>query len=161
MLALTGDELMEWVETTTRNWKNLIAAHPEILSIPCDIRETQTVAQVVQHIVAVELRYAERLSDLPQTPYDRIPFDTAEALFATHDRAMALLKPLLGQDSTFWEGPLEFATRSAGTLRATRRTIFIHLLMHAVRHYAQLATLVRRHNIAPGWEMDYLMMKLL
>ncbi len=161
MLALTGNELQAWVKETSLNWKKLIAAHPEILALPCDIRETQSVAQLLQHIVAVELRYTERLNDLPETSYDAIPFDSLDAIFATHDRAMALLKPLLERDPNFWEAPIEFATRSAGTLRASRRTILVHMLTHSIRHYAQLATLVRTHGITPDWQMDYLMMKLL
>lgn len=161
MHALTGHELQEWVDVTSRNWKKLISDHPEILGIACDIRETHTVAQVLQHIVAVELRYAERISELPQTGYEIIPYDSAEAIYATHERAMALLTPLLERDQAFWDTLIEFPTRSLGTLRATRRTILIHLFMHSIRHYAQLATLVRTHGIKPGWEMDYLMMGLL
>lgn len=161
MLALTGKELVEWVDATSRNWKKLIEAHPEILALPCDIRETHSVAQALQHIVAAELRYTERLNDLPQTGYENIPYDSVDAIYATHDRAMAMLRPLLERDADFWETPVEFATRSAGTLRATRRTFFVQLLTHAIRHYAQLATLVRGHGIRPGFEMDYLMMGLL
>lgn len=161
MLALTGQELQKWVDVTSRNWKKLIEAHPELLGFACDIRETQTVAQTLQHIVAVELRYAERLNGLPETGYENIPYDSAEAIYATHERAMALLTPLLERDQAYWDAPLEFPTRSLGTLRATRRTILIHSLMHSIRHYAQLATLVRTHGIKPGWEMDYLMMGLL
>jgi uncharacterized damage-inducible protein DinB len=28
--------------------------------------------------------------------------------------------------------------------------------MHSIRHYAQLATLVRQHGFQPTWPMDYL-----
>ncbi len=160
MVAVTGTELEEWVEQTSRGWKRLIAAHPEILSLPCDIRDTKSVAQLLQHIVAVEVRYAERLNELPETPYESIPFDSVDGLYATHGRAMELLRPLMDRDEHFWETVLEFKTRSAGTLRATRRTVLVHLLTHSIRHYAQLATLVRTHGIAPDWQMDYLLMKL-
>lgn len=160
MVAFTGLELVEWVEQTSLQWKRLIAAHPEILTFPCDIRETKSVAELLQHIVAVELRYAERLHELPQTDYSSIPFDTVDRLFATHARAMGMLRPLLERDTAWWETVLEMQTRSAGTLRATRRTVLLHLLTHSVRHYAQLGTLVRHHGIAPDFQMDYLIMKL-
>jgi uncharacterized damage-inducible protein DinB len=42
-------------------------------------------------------------------------------------------------------------------LRATRRTILMHLLTHSIRHYAQLATLTRKQGVAPDWSMDYLL----
>jgi hypothetical protein len=111
------------------------------------------------YIVAVELRYAERLHELPETPYESVPFDSAEAIFATHDRARELLQPLMDRDESFWETVLEFQTRSAGTLRATRRTVLVHLLTHSIRHYAQLATLSRKQGVAPDWGMDYILMQ--
>lgn len=158
MIAVTAGELQAWLEQTARGWKNLLAAHPQILAFPCDIRETHSVAEMLQHIVAVELRYTELLNGLPQTAYEAIPFDSVEAIYATHDRAMAMLEPLYQRDAAWWETAIEFGTRSAGTLRSRRRTILVHLLMHGIRHYAQLATLVRQHGIHPEWQMDYLMM---
>jgi uncharacterized damage-inducible protein DinB len=160
MVAITGTELQEWVEHMSRGWKGLLLQNPEILSFPCDIRETQSVAQLLQHIVAVELRYAERLNELPQTGYESIPYDSVDAIYATHDRAMELLRPLMDRDEAFWETVLEFKTRSAGTLRASARTVLVHLLTHSVRHYAQLATLVRTYGIASGLDMDYILMHL-
>jgi uncharacterized damage-inducible protein DinB len=47
-----------------------------------------------------------------------------------------------------------------GAARSTRRTVLFHLLFHSIRHYAQLATLVRQHGVKPGSPMDYLMMEL-
>jgi uncharacterized damage-inducible protein DinB len=127
-----------------------------VLSLPCDVRESNTVAQLLQHIVAVELRYAERLRGIPESNYDAIPYSSGEEIFATHDRAMELLRGLPNWSPADWETTLEFNTRSAGTLQASRRVILVHLFMHSIRHYAQLATLVRHHGVRPGWEMDYL-----
>jgi uncharacterized damage-inducible protein DinB len=158
--VLSGIELIAWVERTSSGWKQLLAAHPHLLQLPCDIRETTTVAGLVQHIVAVELRYAERLSDLPQTDYSGIPFDSAEALYNTHDRAMQLIQSLDRHNESWWLETIQFQTRSAGTLQAQRKVILFHLLMHSIRHYAQLATIARKHEIAPEWMMDYLEMGL-
>ena len=80
------------------------------------------------------------------------------SIYATHEKAMAYLEKLDTQSDAYWEEWLDFNTRSLGGMRAQRRTIFIHLLMHSIRHYAQLATLLRQHGIAPSWGMDYLLM---
>jgi uncharacterized damage-inducible protein DinB len=160
MVAITGAELQKWVEHTSDDWKKLLTAHPEALDFPCDIRETQTVAQLLQHIVAVELRYTERLHELPQTDYAAIPFDSVAAIYATHDRAMDMLRPLLDNDGAWWEEVLEFKTRSAGILRVSRRTALGQLLTHSIRHYAQLATLVRTHGIKHDLNADYILMGL-
>ncbi len=156
-LNFTGEEILAWVETTSTKWHDLITKHPEILTLHCDIINVKTAGELLQHIVAVELRYAERLSDLPATDYANIPYSTVDEIYATHDRAIALFKTQLASDVD-WNEAIDFMTRTMGPARATRKTIFVHAMMHGIRHYAQLATLVRQHGINPGWPMDYLMM---
>lgn len=158
MVALTDEELIAWNERTSQGWRSLVEAHPEALTLPCDIRETRSVGELLQHIVAVELRYAQRLHGQPETAYENISYDSAAALYATHDRAIGLLRQLHDRDDAFWAEFLSFSTRRGGSLRVPRRHIFVHTLMHSIRHYAQLATLMRQHGIAPDWPMDYLFM---
>jgi uncharacterized damage-inducible protein DinB len=157
--ALTAEETMAWLEATSEHWRDLVAAHPEILAFPCDIMGVSTAGGLLQHIVAVELRYAEQLNGLPPTDYSEIPFDSAEQIYATHQRAATLFSELLASNIN-WNERIEFITRSMGPARSSRKTILFHALLHAIRHYAQLATLVRQHGIKPGWQMDYLVMDL-
>lgn len=160
MRALSVDELFAWSERTHAGWRALLTAHPEALAIPCDVRESETVHDVVLHIVAAELRYAERLAGLEASTYESLPRGDVAALFATHERAAGLLREVLARTDVDWEEMLDFQTRSAGVLRASRRTILVHLFLHGVRHYAQLAMLVRQGGVTPTWGMDYLFMGL-
>ena len=157
--ALTAEEMLAWLETTSTNWRALIEEHPEILDMPCDVMGVSTVGQLLQHIVAVELRYAEQLSGLPPSDYSTIPFDSAGAIYATHERAMKMVRELLASEMD-WDARIDFVTRSMGPARSSPKTILFHSLMHGIRHYAQLATLVRQHGIKPGWPMDYLFMDI-
>jgi uncharacterized damage-inducible protein DinB len=157
--VLTAEETIAWLEKTSSNWRALIEAHPEILDMPCDVMGTGTVGGLLQHIVAVEVRYAEQLSGLPPTEYAAIPFDSAAAIYATHGRAMTMLRGLLAAGGD-WDATFEFVTRSMGPMRSSRKTVLFHALLHGIRHYAQLATLVRQHGIKPGWQMDYLSMDM-
>lgn len=150
------EDLVLWSDTTSQRWFDLVRRHPEILGVPSDIRNSGTVGAVMQHIVAVELRYAERLSGEPESAYDRVPFDSADALSATHDKALQKLRALLADEAFDWDREIEFPTLTAGKLRARCRDIAVHLLVHGVRHYAQLATLVRSYGIKPDWPMDFL-----
>lgn len=158
MTSLSAEEILHWNDTTARQWHALFDLHPEALAIACDIRECATVADLLQHIVAAELRYAERLSNEPITDYADIPNTHPAAIFATHDRALAKLRVLLADNSYDWEREVDFVTRSAGTIIATRRTILFHALLHSIRHYAQLATLLRHQGIRMTHQMDYLSM---
>jgi uncharacterized damage-inducible protein DinB len=157
---LTGEQLLNWWERTSDSWRQLFTKYPGCLTLPCDIRESTSVAQLLQHIVGAELRYAERLHGVRQTPYDEVPFDSVPSIYAVHERARTLLLDLGQESENFWSEPVDFETRSAGVLRAPRRALFIHLIMHSIRHYAQLATLVRQNGIRPDWPMDYLFMEL-
>src|ERR1700753_2567992 len=107
--ALTASELIAWVEKTSDGWRNLLVNHPELLPVSCDINNGQTVSQLLQHIVAVELRFAERLSGLPATDYANLPYDSVEKIYATHDHAFSLIHKLLSSDMN-WDQPIEFST---------------------------------------------------
>jgi uncharacterized damage-inducible protein DinB len=157
--VLSTSDLLAWTEKTSSGWRNLLTRHPEILAMPCDINGVKTVAELMQHIVAVELRWVERLAHLPETSYEQVPFDSVESLYATHDRAVALLQQLLASNID-WDAPIEFTTGNMGSARSARKTILFHALLHSIRHYAQLATLVRQHGVKPDWRVDYLLMDI-
>jgi uncharacterized damage-inducible protein DinB len=152
--ALSAEDLVAWNDKTSQEWRKLITDHPEILRFPCDIADAGVVGELLQHIVVVELRYAELLSGLPVSGYTSIPFDSADSLYAAHDRAVELFRHLLAAKVN-WDDKVEFMTRTVGLARATRRAVFLHAHLHGVRHYAQLATLVRQHGIKLGWSQDY------
>lgn len=158
MEILTAEELLAWNDTTAQRWRALLESNPEALNVSCDVRGSSNVADLLQHIVAVELRYAERLCGEAVTEYADVSKDSVAALYATHDRAMEKFRRLLKHPAYPWEEEIDLKTRSEGTLLATRRAVFAHALLHSVRHYAQLATLLRHHGVVADWPMDFLFM---
>lgn len=158
--VLTIEDVIAWNEYTHAEWRKLFIAHPEALAIPCDINRTKSVAELMQHIVAPELRYAQQLAGQPISDYKDIPYDSIEAIYATHERAMALFRELLASDTIDWDAKYEFMTRSLGAARSTRKTVLFHALLHSIRHYAQLTTLLRQHGISQKLPQDYLVMDL-
>jgi uncharacterized damage-inducible protein DinB len=155
--VLTVTELMQWSDETAQHWQKLLSVLPEALDFECDIYGARSVRGLLRHIVAVELRYSERLSGEPVTPYEQVPDGSADMLFGLHRQAFERFHKLLADDSVNWDEKLEFVTLSAGTLNATRKKVLFHGLLHGIRHYAQLATLVRQHGVKPDWHMDFLM----
>jgi uncharacterized damage-inducible protein DinB len=51
---------------------------------------------------------------------------------------------------------LEFPTRTSGVLRASKRKMFAHAMLHGVRHWAQLATALREAGHSTDWGHDFL-----
>jgi len=156
--AIQAEELMAWNDHSARQWRDFVNANPSVLTVPCDIYRARTVGELLRHIVAVELRFAERLTGVPPTDYAAIPNGSAEEIFGIHDRALDLLRGLLARNDFDWREKLEFPTLTAGNWRASRRTILFHALLHAIRHYAQLSTLVRQAGFPTGFVADYLLM---
>jgi uncharacterized damage-inducible protein DinB len=154
--SLSATELLQWNDETAQSWKALLTEHPQAVELPCDIYSAGTVHSLVRHIAAVELRYSERLVGEPVTPYEQIVPGPIEDLFALHELALNRFRAQLADTSVDWDEQLEFVTLSAGKMYVSRRKIILHALLHGIRHYAQLATLVRNHGIKPGWQMDFL-----
>ncbi|MEG9432477.1 DinB family protein [Terriglobus sp. ADX1] len=155
--GLSGEELLAWNDTTFVRWMELVKRHPEILRLSCDVYGVGDINGLLHHIVAAELRYAQRLFGEVETAYEDIPADVA-GMEAAHVGMLKRVRELFA-DATFdWEQAVSFQTRSMGSLRASRRTVLNHTLLHGIRHYAQMAMLVRQGGIAPGWPMDYLFM---
>jgi hypothetical protein len=159
--GLSADEVLAWLEKTSENWKALIEAHPEILEMPCDVMGVSTVGRTAAAYCCGGAAVTWTSSPgLPPTEYAAIPFDSAAAIYATHERAMNDAAGAAGERDGDWEAKFEFVTRSMGPARSSRKSVLFHAMLHGIRHYAQLATLVRQHGIKPGWPMDYLAMDI-
>jgi uncharacterized damage-inducible protein DinB len=157
--VLTADEVLQWNEKTSNNWRKFLTANPDVLAIPCDVAGTKNVAELMQHIVAVELRWAERIARLPETTYEQVPYDSIDNLYATHNKAMAILKQALAANFD-WNQSIDFVTRTFGPASSTAKTMYFHALLHSIRHYAQLGTLLRQHGYKLNWLGDYLAMDI-
>lgn len=157
MTALTCDELLGFCTTENQRWQEWFAANPAALNLPIDIATAKSVRELVLHIVAVELRYAERLLDEKKiTEYTELPTATVDELFSTSKRAAEMLRRFNGKaDDAEWKKVISFPTRSAGTLSASKRKIFVHALLHGMRHWAQLATILRQQGYKT-WQHDFL-----
>lgn len=155
--ALSAEQLLAWNEQTSNRWRALLEQHPHALALHCDVMNTSDVAGLVHHIHVVELRYAQRVAGTPETSFDEVGKDV-ESSFHAHHRAICIFRDLLATPDFDWEKPLEFNTMTLGRIASHRNTVFFHAMLHSIRHYAQLATVVRQNGIKPGWPMDYLPM---
>ena len=161
--ALAFRELLDYTTTETERWHRWLAAQGEgVLDLPVGEGRTATVRGLVQHIFAVERRYADRLLGEPVTPYEAIDASSIDALFAAGREARRQLERYLdGATGDDLARRLEFQTISAGTLSASARKIVAHALLHGVRHWAQLATVLRQQGRATDWMHDLLLSEAL
>jgi uncharacterized damage-inducible protein DinB len=155
--AITLEELLADNEAATEKWKVWFAANPAALDVPCSIYNSGTVRGLLKHIFAVELRHSQRLNGGEVTAYDAIPVGSLDELMAIHAQAIQNLRKFLStaSDSALLE-VIPLQTVSAGTLRASRRKLFAHILLHSMRHWAQLSSLLREAGYKTDWAKDFL-----
>ncbi len=145
-------------ELAAKKWQTWFAANPAALDLPCDIYDSSSVRGLLRHIFAVELRHSQRLLGQEVTAYEAIPMESLAALFATHTQAVENLRAFLAQASeASLRETLAISTLSAGTLHASRRKLVVHILLHSIRHWAQLSTHLRAHGYKTEWAKDFLM----
>jgi len=151
-------ELLDWNESETKKWRTWFEAQPAaVLAVPVRIAQTKNVREFLLHIFAVELRYAERLNGQPVTGYEELPTGSVADLFGIGERARAGLRSYLANATDEQLKVVqEFQTRTAGTLRASERKMFVHTMLHSVRHWAQLATALREAGYETSWGKDFL-----
>ena len=112
------------------------------LGANCEGRITN-VGELVRHIFSAEQRYAERIQQLPISDTSVIPANDVDALFDFGRRSRANLLRLLREfPSERWEKPLEMQIGPSKRV-VLPTTMVVQSLTHEIRHWAQLATLLR------------------
>jgi uncharacterized damage-inducible protein DinB len=111
-----------------------------------------TVGEVVRHIFSAETRYVERMNDQPLTEGASLPApDDIDALFAFGRHSRAALRTFI---SALPPDELDVSrelTIVNHTWRLTPRKILVHVVLHEIRHWAQIATLLRLQ----GMKVDF------
>jgi uncharacterized damage-inducible protein DinB len=157
MNVLSSDELLNFCAQETERWHSWFTDNPAAFDLPIDIAQAKTVRDLVLHIVAVELRYSERLLGEPITDYADLSTGSVDELFSTGQRASEKLRKFMDKaDVAEWSQVLTFPTRTAGTLSVSKRKIFVHALLHGMRHLAQLASFLRQQGHKQPWQHDFI-----
>jgi uncharacterized damage-inducible protein DinB len=152
LVNLSVNDLMEYTDWERLKWYGWFLQQGEpVLKMsagPHGDGRFQTVGDQVRHIFAAEKRYVERLSGRPLTDPASIPNDKIEALFEFSRLSRKDLRELIETfPAAAWDTPEEFKILD-NFVSVTPRKIVIHILMHEIRHWAQIATLFRLNGLA-------------
>lgn len=137
-----------WQRALWRLWFDQMGAAPLGVTTGAhgDGRFT-TVGGLIRHIFSSELRYAQRIAGVPLTDTTGVDVGDPVALFLLGAVGRA---SFIGVIETLppaeWTIPLEFQVFSSA-VRVTPRKVVLHVLTHEIRHWAQVATLLRLE----GW----------
>jgi uncharacterized damage-inducible protein DinB len=160
--VLTFRELLDYTGEEAARWARWFGEHPDALELPYAAGQLATVRGVVHHIFVVERRHTERLLGRPVSGYDDVPSSPDRALFDAGREARALFASYLAAATDAdLARVLEFDTLSAGRQRSSARKLAAHVLVHGVRHWAQLATHLRAAGRPTDWGHDLLLSRAL
>ena len=155
-------ELLQYERDEIARWEAFVARVPSSLDVPFAPDANRggrmaTVRHVIVHIVGAECRYADRLEGVAVTPFEAIPSEPVAALFDAARSANARLGAWVACASdNDLARDIEFQTITAGTFTASARKIVAHTLLHGVRTWAQLATVLRASGMATDGRHDVL-----
>lgn len=149
-MNIDATDLMDYTEWERGKWRELFRREPEALKISLGSHgdgRFQQVGDWVRHIFSAEKRYVDRLSGKPLTDTASLPNDNAETLFEFAQQSRKELRQLL---ATFteesWNVPLQFNLMNS-VITASPKKIVTHILVHEMRHWAQIGTLLRQQGI--------------
>jgi uncharacterized damage-inducible protein DinB len=148
---LEYDHLLEYTDWQRERWHAWFTRHgPGALAVaigPHGDGRFNMVGEVVRHIFSAEKLYVERLNDRPLTNTSVVPTNDIEALFAFGRDSRAALRRFI---FTLPPDRLDVSrdlTIVDVTRRVTPRKILVHVVLHEIRHWAQIATLLRLHGM--------------
>ena len=156
--ALRYDTLLELTSTEHHRWHDWFIERPKAWAVPFATGRMATIGGVVMHIFAVELRYAQRLLVEEVTDWEDFRQTSIEDVFELGDQARGQLVHFL---TTAPEAELDrvltFQTLTAGLVSASKYKIASNVFLHGIRHWAQVATVLRQNGFGDQWSHDMLL----
>ncbi len=148
---LSFDTLIEYTDWERQKWHERLQREGDgVLALsagPHGDGRFERVGDLVRHIFSAEKRYVERLLNQPLTDTSKIAEDNIATLFEFGRQSRKCLKDFVAAfPAKEWEAPKELIILNyKGT--ATPRKIITHVLMHEIRHWAQIGTMLRLNGI--------------
>lgn len=142
----TIEPLLSYTDWQRREWREFFQTNRSAWLAPTGTNASEklaTIASVVRHIFTAELRYVERLRGEPVTDPESIAMEDVGALFAFGERSRAAVRSHLTSPKAIdWDTPVEMSILGKRVSMSPRKTL-IHAVTHEIRHWAQIATMLR------------------
>ena len=155
-IALELAALMTYSDQERSKWRTWIEADPARLSIPFQQGgRFPTVGSVLDHVFLVERRHLARMQGGQLPEKTGVQPGDWHGLLAYAEAARADLRGYLAGLTEQTAGQWMTFTVQSGTFTMTRRKLASHILLHEIRHLAQIAYAARLAGHAPPGEHDF------
>ena len=158
-------ELLDHAQQESQRWHDWFNQHSQALDVKIDIAGSETVRDLLSHIVFVDQLFAEWLLGEsitlaakidPARFIESINKTTPDSIFSTADSALLKWRKVLEKThDEKWDEMMTFPAPT-GNIKVSRRKCFTHAFLHGTRHWAQLATALRRAGYKQDWQHDFI-----
>jgi len=150
------EPLLDYSDHERRKWRAWIAADPSRLEIPMQPGgRFPTIGALLDHVYLVERRHLSRLAGSTPPDATGIASGDWQRLFEYADLVRADLRTYVaGLDEGGATGTITFKGIDGRQYAMSRRRLLTHILMHEVRHLAQVALAARIRGVEPPGEHD-------
>ena len=156
-MHLSVDELLHYTDDERARWEQWFRDNGEdLLRMPLIGDRETTMGALILHMFGPELRCVQRLRGEPLSEYRGLPTGHIDEVFGygleTRKKMRDFVRKAKPED---WERMHQFE-RGGEHFEASGRKIVLHALIHEVRHWAQVARVMRERGFAPPGRHDLL-----
>jgi uncharacterized damage-inducible protein DinB len=154
-VSIRLDGLLEYSDHERLKWREWLAADPARPGIAMQVGgRFPTANALLDHVFLVERRHLARLEGSTPPDTTGVPPGDIKALFEYAELVRADLRRYLTDLDEGRAGETMNVTLPSGTFAMTRRKLALHIVLHEIRHLAQLALAARTAGHAPPGNHD-------
>jgi uncharacterized damage-inducible protein DinB len=161
-LSLSLAELLHYTSIERERWRGWLEAHPQAMELAVQPGgRLPTVGKLIDHIFLVERRHLQRLTESPLAESTGLTGNNAPPLFdygASVRRELEQYVADLNEDEADQARTLIVREQE---WPMTPRKLLFHILLHEIRHWAQVALAVRLAGYEPPGDHDLFYSKAL
>ena len=161
-LTLNFDELVRYTNGEREKWRAWLLVHPDAMELPVQPDgRYPTIGKLIDHIFLVERRHLQRLMDVPIVDRTGLTGNNAPPLFDYGASVRRELEQYVGDlDDDVADQIRTFEVREQQWPMSPRKLLF-HILLHEIRHWAQIALAARVNGLEPPGDHDLFYSKAL
>jgi uncharacterized damage-inducible protein DinB len=155
-ITLSYDELLRYTNEEREKWRRWFQAHPAAIESPVQPADARlpTVGKLIDHVFLVERRHIQRLRGEPLTDSTGLSAQNAPPLFdygaSVRRELSSFVEALDGGEA---DEVRTFEVRDRSWAMTPRKLLF-HVLIHEIRHWAQIALAIRLAGFDPPGDHD-------
>ena len=160
MLSLGFDELLRYTMEERDRGRRFFAGAPEAIELPLQANTRfATVGRLIDHIFLVERRHMQRLRGEQLAEETGLTGNNAPPLFDYGGSVRRELEQYVAElDDDMAQQVRTFEVRGMPWSMTPRKLLF-HVLLHEIRHWAQIALAVRLAGLEPPGDHDFFFSK--